>query len=290
MSDFFDLFCEFEVKKRTVKLNDEKVTISIPPSLLELYAKKQKKSMTEAVSSLGLTDVSIKKGKLIICSSVFRPWFEKPIQETVCHIVEIMDKPELRNVDIVMLVGGFAECSLLQDAIRSALRRKEVLIPEDAGIAVLKGAVEFGLKADIFTRRLMKSSYGIAKCIPFNQSVHDRSKVETDAQGSSVVQVFDAFVTKHSEVDVGQAVTKAVIPTETMETKIEIYTSQKADTKYISEESCKMVGEIKVEHPDGKTPYDKMFKVQLEFGETEIIVTIQRNVDAKVFRSKINFL
>jgi activator of 2-hydroxyglutaryl-CoA dehydratase len=43
------------------------------------------------------------------------------------------------------MVGGFSECELVQDAIRDKIRSSiTLIIPEEAGLAVLKGAVLFG--------------------------------------------------------------------------------------------------------------------------------------------------
>lgn len=46
---------------------------------------------------------------------------------------------------ILVLVGGFAESPMLQAAITNAFKdKKKVIVPRDAGLAVLKGAVLFG--------------------------------------------------------------------------------------------------------------------------------------------------
>jgi activator of 2-hydroxyglutaryl-CoA dehydratase len=43
------------------------------------------------------------------------------------------------------MVGGFSECELVQDAIRDKIGTSiKLIIPVEAGLAVLKGAVLFG--------------------------------------------------------------------------------------------------------------------------------------------------
>lgn len=50
------------------------------------------------------------------------------------------------------------------------------------------------------------------------------------------------------------------------------------------------MGEVIVEHPDGNTEYEKMFKIQFEFGDTDIAVSGERQKDNTVTRTKIDCL
>jgi hypothetical protein len=56
------------------------------------------------------------------------------------------------------MVGGFSECSLIQEAVQEAFPDKRIIIPEDAGMSVLKGAVLFGHRPDFIRSRVMKCS------------------------------------------------------------------------------------------------------------------------------------
>lgn len=42
------------------------------------------------------------------------------------------------------MVGGFSESPFMQAAFLNAFSDKRVIVPEEAGLAVLKGAVMFG--------------------------------------------------------------------------------------------------------------------------------------------------
>ena len=61
-------------------------------------------------------------------------------------IEELIAKPEVRGVRFLFLVGGFAESPMLQRAVQNALGRAcRIIIPQDVGLTILKGAVLFGL-------------------------------------------------------------------------------------------------------------------------------------------------
>lgn len=65
---------------------------------------------------------------------------------TPSHTEELIAKPEVRSVRFLFLVGGFAESPMLQRAVQNAVGRVcRIIIPQDVGLTILKGAVLFGL-------------------------------------------------------------------------------------------------------------------------------------------------
>jgi hypothetical protein len=51
---------------------------------------------------------------------------------------------------------------MLQEHVKSAFPHKTVIIPEDAGFAVLKGAVQFGFNPKVINPRIIRFTYGIS--------------------------------------------------------------------------------------------------------------------------------
>ena len=80
-----------------------------------------------------------------------------------------------RELDIghLFLVGGFAESAIVQEAVRSEFGQKmKVIIPQGASVAVLRGAVLYGLDpAIVHVRRAMKT-YGLGVIKPFVHGYH----------------------------------------------------------------------------------------------------------------------
>jgi hypothetical protein len=69
------------------------------------------------------------------------------------------------------------ECELVQDAIRNKIGSSiKLIIPEDAGLAVLKGAVLFGHQPKIVSRRIAKITYGIQSWPEWDADLHPVSK------------------------------------------------------------------------------------------------------------------
>lgn len=51
------------------------------------------------------------------------------------------------DISQILLVGGFSECLLIQDAVEAFPEKREI-VPEDDRRTVLKGAVLFGHRPD----------------------------------------------------------------------------------------------------------------------------------------------
>ena len=54
---------------------------------------------------------------------------------------QLFRHPSVKDVSSILLVGGFAESPMLQEAVKEAFSEIKVTVPQDAGLAVLKGAV-----------------------------------------------------------------------------------------------------------------------------------------------------
>lgn len=71
--------------------------------------------------------------------------FFDPVNEKIVHCIrEILSKAEVIETKVILMVGGFSECEIVQDAIRKAFPECRVVVPHQAGLDVLIGAVLFG--------------------------------------------------------------------------------------------------------------------------------------------------
>ena len=71
------------------------------------------------------------------------PTFEGFFQPTCDGIInqEWSALPVVKDVKIILMVGAFSESPLLQDAIRKAFPDRQMIVPQNVGVAVLKGTV-----------------------------------------------------------------------------------------------------------------------------------------------------
>ncbi|XP_052819950.1 heat shock 70 kDa protein 12A-like [Mya arenaria] len=144
MNDYFDVIREFEHKKRsfdTEKTNQ--LIVRISASLRDLAEKYSSKSLEERIGTLQIDNVIAKKGKdkLQFDTAIVKAWFERPIDLLMRHLKSILAEPKMRSVHTVILVGGFGESPYVQRRIKSEITGVRLIVPSEAGLTVLKGAV-----------------------------------------------------------------------------------------------------------------------------------------------------
>jgi hypothetical protein len=120
--DYVDMFREFETKKRSIKTDQQnKVVITLPLSLITLVRKHHKTFEKAVAASCHKMSVNYTIGKLHISPEAFRDLFKPTIDSLIRLIGKLLDNPKLSDLRTILMVGGFSECELVQDAIRDQI-------------------------------------------------------------------------------------------------------------------------------------------------------------------------
>ncbi|XP_053400594.1 heat shock 70 kDa protein 12A-like [Mercenaria mercenaria] len=151
--DYVELFRCFEVKKREISTKtDTQVTTSLPLTLLELVEKYQGEALQEIIKHTRHSP-QVKR----VDPGIVKGFFEKSIGNIVKHVKGLLKESINSDVEAIVMVGGFSESPLLQENFRDNFPNLKIIVPEENGLAVLKGAVVFGHNpATISQRRLSK--------------------------------------------------------------------------------------------------------------------------------------
>ncbi|KAL3879593.1 hypothetical protein ACJMK2_031882 [Sinanodonta woodiana] len=294
--DYIDMFRDFEIKKRDIAPdNDNKVTIRLPSSLKEIFEDESGEDLRKAIMQTKYaTEVSLTGDKLRINASVMKSLFSNAIQSTVSHVKELMKDKIVLSVSSILMVGGFSESKVLQHAIRSSFPNVKVIIPQEAGLVVLKGAVVFGHSPSSVSHRVCKYTYGVNTAMVFDNTKHDiRKRIEGDT-GPLCKEIFD----KH--VEIGQSV--ALNMTTTEKTYFPLYESQSSVTvpvyasaqkspMYVTDDGCVKLGKLIINIIDKSVPIgERSVLVTMTFGGTEIEVTAKEKRTGHVTKAIVNFL
>lgn len=147
-ADYIDIFSAFKMKKRTKMgeyLIHQKMNLVISPRFLEKYNEDRGTDVSKRTLETRYAKSLKSSGdKMRIDIDLFRSFFHPANVKLVICIREILSKPEAIGTKVILMVGGFSECQIVQDAIRKAFPECRVVVPHEAGLAVLKGAVLFG--------------------------------------------------------------------------------------------------------------------------------------------------
>ncbi|XP_061165423.1 heat shock 70 kDa protein 12A-like isoform X2 [Saccostrea echinata] len=271
--DILELERNIETAKRSLSTHRRKMTITIPAEILDQYKKIHHADLS-SVKSATLRDgrtieFMFSSGKLRMDHDTSCSFFEESINSICDHLRNMFPMSTGQDIDTIIMVGGFANCSILIRTILIEFPDKHVLVPEEAEWSVLKGAVIFGHDPWLIKQRRSRYTYG-AKCKKlFKEGEHDAKK-KVEENGKVFCQ--DLF-SKH--VEIGELITvgeyqtnkKYRVSHESM-AKIQLYASRNPDPKYVTDEGCFKIGELEICSPELEV--GSKTRVQLSFSHTEI--------------------
>ena len=184
---------------------------------------------------------------------------------------------------------------LLQEAVREAFEAPmyRVLVPEEAYLAVVKGAVMFGQKPNIVTERALAETYGTDVCKPFE---------ECDPQEKCVVvegvrkcnDRFRLLATVGEVVKVGECRTSIFYPLRRDQTQatFKFFTTERLDIpRYTDEDGVKELQcHVRIDCPIRPEKKDRALELKMYFGGTEIQVIATDLKSGKGVSAYIDFL
>lgn len=294
--DTITLMNAFEVKKRKFHPGGtNQVIFTIPATLREIYCKKHPSNTNKKEVMLS-TRLKIEwiRDKMIFEAAVIKSLFDESCKKMIDHVHRLFELSSLKDVSTILLVGGFAESPVLQEAIRDAFQHKKVIIPQDAGLAVLKGAVLYGHQPNSITGRISKYTYGIRVALPFDSSIHPKSK---KIMGNGLEKCTDCF-DKHVSVDdllekekQQEERTYLVFEPDEREIEFEIFCSINKEPTFTTDLGCHYLGKLTLDMPDISKGTNRGANVSMTFGGTEIKVTaVDKDDQEKIVSTTVDFL
>lgn len=172
-----------------------------------------------------------------------------------------------------LLVGGFSESPMVQHAIRTNFPGKRLIIPQDAGLAVVKGAVLFGHRPTSIKSRIIKYSYGVKTTPVFDPMVHDPKMRCTINGVDRCKNVFSSFMKSGTPAEINHEVEKKYQTNEPFQKTVplDLFYTVDENPKYTDERRVRKLGKMDVTIPNpSKTP--RKVKVMYVFGDTELKV------------------
>ncbi|XP_060608535.1 heat shock 70 kDa protein 12A-like [Ruditapes philippinarum] len=293
-TDDLDLQRTIELKKRTCKEGDDTVNLKLPIAIYEFFEEKTTVSFASTLPRTKFArSVRKKRDRLHIENEIFLQMFKSPKDSLVNHVENMLRKPELRNVKNIMMVGGFSESEIMRDAVKHAFPTKNIIVPEQPGLAVVKGAVMYGHNTDSISSRQLPFTYGVSTAVPFNDRVHPESKKVLRDGVYKCEDVFKVFIKAGTTVVPHKTKAEYTFSAPFIGTStatVEVYRSESPNPMYISDDGCYRIGEISIALI-GRAKEDKqMIDVVMMFGDTELHVTAKEHGTNNKVSAKFNFL
>ncbi|XP_061183705.1 heat shock 70 kDa protein 12A-like [Saccostrea echinata] len=280
--DYFTFWQGFETKKRN-KIGtavSDTVHIRLPLGLedivKEVFNYKQLKRNEPIKRCIEKSKyngkIEYKDGVIWMPSAIFKEMFYPTIRNITTHLEGLFKKESGKDVNILLMVGGFADNELLQSEMKKTFRGKRLVIPEQADLAVLKGAVYFGHIPDAISKRVARYTYGIQTWPKFDRSRHDVKKKEMVSGEERCRDVFLKFISKGDPIEPGLGKSYIFQSLQNEKRKLEcgVFVSNSENPTYIDEKGCCKLGTLEI--PIGDRSETCEIEESIIFGETEIRV------------------
>lgn len=291
--DYFDIFREFELKKRTVKADMQpRIVVKVPMSLRNLYDSKNTETFNDAVKNheMYYQRISTISDKLKIDSELVKGFFRDPLDKLIEHLQQVLMVPKVRGTKTFLLVGGFAESPIVQDTLRGKFPHIKLITPADAGLTVLKGAVIFGHKPLSIGSRISHLTFGIAISKPFIDGHHPSEKKLCTSSGIMCRDIFHKYIENDESVEHGcmQTVPLTMDKGSTI-SRVRVYSSTNRDPMFVTDEGCRLLGEMIINVGSIEDASNNV-SVGLSFGKTELTVEAREKTSGQIFRARFDFL
>ncbi|XP_071140594.1 heat shock 70 kDa protein 12A-like [Mytilus edulis] len=289
---YIDLIREFESVKRTVETETKtKVTMTIPVVALETSCQKVHNKNLESLlaDSSYSKDIKLAQDKIRINVEVFNKMFMPSVDSVISLMKEIFQDKSLKDVTHLLMVGGFSDCQLMHDAVRQAFPEKKIIIPEEAGLAVLKGAVLFGHDPEYIQSRIMRCSYGVKTNVPWHEKKYDRKHYAVMEGEERCDNIFSLIVGKDESVEAGMLVKKSFFTPFKHQDKMEImvYVSDETTPGYVDDDTCSLLCTPTITFSD-TCEYRRWVDVEFVLGKTEIDLIAHDRNSGKAISAKFD--
>ena len=292
--DDLDLLREFEVKKRTIIPSlDEKVVFKVPVSLSETFKSfNSGKEIKDSIPSQYAGTVKWVIDKLRVDHTVALSLYKDSCEYIRQHIKNLFGNPKVQDVHTVIMVGGFSESQMIQTVVRESCETAKVVIPDDAGLAVLKGAVLFGYEPNTLCARICRYNYGISCLLPFEGNNDKYEYRQQNGKGQYFCRYrFQPYVKEDEEIRLGEEqFSNKLTPlyADQRNMVVPVFASHGNVPRYVLD--CKEVGKLLLDIPDTSLGMEREYEIRMEFGYTESRVTAIDSETKEKLSAKFDFL
>ncbi|KAF3827950.1 hypothetical protein GH733_001185 [Mirounga leonina] len=293
-----DLMIAFESRKRAAAPDrTNPLNITLPFSFIDYYKKFRGHSVEHALRKSNVDFVKwSSQGMLRMSPDAMNALFKPTIDSIIEHLRDLFQKPEVSTVKFLFLVGGFAEAPLLQQAVQAAFGDKcRIIIPQDVGLTILKGAVLFGLDPAVIKVRRSPLTYGVGVLNRYVEGKHPPEKLLVKDGTRWCTDVFDKFISADQSVALGELVKRSYTPAKPSQLVIviNIYSCEHDDVSFITDPGVKKCGTLRLDLTGTSStavPARREIQTLMQFGDTEIKATAVDIATSKSVKVGIDFL
>ncbi|KAI7904945.1 uncharacterized protein BX663DRAFT_501109 [Cokeromyces recurvatus] len=233
-------------------------------------------------ASMGLgdltdTSIGLENGCLLLpahelCNEIFEP--------VVSQVLGLIDNQLMQspNLEAIFLVGGFGQSNYLFKRVEDVFADRVGMIgvPPRGELAVVRGAVYFGLNPQTVTERVSRRTYGVETRMLFQEGIDPPEFSVVGVDGRTYCrQRFSVYVHKGQTIKVDECISKVFVISYPNDTDSDLYAydGDGPVPRLTTDPSIQKVGHFPIRMPklEGVKPGDKItLTIRMYFGLTEI--------------------
>ncbi|KAI8889304.1 hypothetical protein K501DRAFT_300296 [Backusella circina FSU 941] len=237
-----------------------------------------------------ITDISIglEKGTILLPAHELRSQVFEPVVLQVLDLIEsqLQQSP---NLEAIFLIGGFGQSNYLFNRIEDTFTHRVGMIgvPPRGELAVVRGAVYFGLSPRTISERVSRRTYGVETRMLFQNELDPPDYAVVGVDGRNYCRHrFSVYVRKGQRVKIDECISKTFVISYPNNTDSDLYAYDEDGTppRHTSDPAIQKVGHFPIRMPrlEGVMIGDKVsLTIQMFFGLTEI--KIKCNIRGQVF-------
>ncbi|RIA82054.1 hypothetical protein C1645_809788 [Glomus cerebriforme] len=198
-----------------------------------------------------------------------------PVIERIINLIRKQLDKSNDDISAILLVGGFSESKYLLKRVKQEFNDKvpTISVPTQPIIAVVKGAVQYGLEQEIVKTRVLKWTYGtdVAKKWQKGDPPHRR-------RSDGRIIKFTTLAKRGEQVPVDKKIVRNyAAPSATQKILgLDIYVTKKDNATYCNEPGVELLDSWNIKIPEeNKSKENRSFSFTLTFGSVEIEATAQ---------------
>ena len=284
--EWLQFLTNFERTKKSFQPDGNgKISLPIPFSLSASFSEEyQGKRIDKHLKESTNKGVTFGNGMIVIKSEAATKLFKPVIGSIIDHTKELLRDSQSSGMNYIFMVGGFSECQMLQEEIKNQFERNglKVLVPSEAQLAIIKGAVIFGHLPQEIDQRLARYSYGFRWSKDFNDKTHDPNRLSVDDDGRNCDHIFKCIVKQREMIHYNESHKKSTVPSTADQDSVTFVLFRKNGlpdnpVQYTDVDEMTRVGEVMVDLPG--RGWKRKTEISFKFGGTEIEVEAH-NIDS----------
>ena len=288
------VYHDFEQTKCSFGPDDTSITVPIPKVICKYIKTNKGKDVEELVGSYPSDSLEWDDDDdaIAITQDLIMDFFKPVFKQIIEHIETVLEAPECKNINKILLVGGFAVSEHLYNAIHQHFPTYTIERGQNPLLSVLLGAVKFGKNHEIIRSRIMRQTIGIETWDTFIAGYHSEEHKEEVEGKSYCTKIFTKFFDVNERISAnngGKEVTITPASNEHNACVVKIYSSYDQGVKYVDDICCFVLGTLVIEDlPAPNSNLSRDVKIRIDASGPQLLVTAENN--GKSNRLKLNLL